>query len=205
MSTLQSAARSFMHEAQGDVNEAKRIARTKLKEDTTFAQMLKPMLVDYAIERILDDLWRSGRADHWQRNIEETDMAPIVASPAARAEVVGPRVLQKGETSQPSAALMGGLHQELELTGYMAFQMPNGTLLGDWQRAHLEQFAKSVIKQGRSTMATGYFLKNVAALLPKNTSRVRDVLTNNDLERVMRQQSLTKAILPNMAALPQGA
>ena len=209
MSTLQSAARSFMYEAEGDLNKAKEIARAKLREDTTFAKMLRPILVEYAIERILDDQWRAGRADHWQRSIEETDMesvaASVVAAPAARAEIIRPRVLQKGETSQPSTALMGGLHQELQLTGHMAFPMPKGTMLGDWQRTHLEEFAAQVISQGRSTMATGYFLKNVAAQLPNRSVRVRDVLTNNDLDRIMRQQNLTKAILPNMAALPQGA
>jgi hypothetical protein len=210
VTTVQSTARALMEEAHFDLTEAKKHARERLKTDPKFAEVVTPLLCEYALDRLLEDVWRSGRAAHWQqamtyaptpvaRRVEDDEDDPIEMEPQPAPSRAQPRTLAKGETSQPSPSLQRALQREL--SGLMAFPMPGGTKFALWESTQLDALGLRAIKQGRATMATGFWFRAVAEIVPKG-KRVCDVLTNNDLERLMRQQGGAKAVLPNGALLP---
>lgn len=193
MSLIQSQALRFMQQAEYDLVLAKRIAHEEVPKDPALLRMLWQQAIDATLENV----WRSGREVHWKRaegvtapNSADQRRVTVPASPAPPQKA--PTVLRKGETSEPSPALMRATSRVL--SGAMLFEMPRGTHIGQWTKAELDALADKVISQSRSGLATGYFFKAVAGMLKRSTDRVCDVLTNNDLERLMRQQGVTHAL-----------
>jgi hypothetical protein len=183
------AATLLMDECDNDVDRAKARARVRLAEPQYEA--LRTVLWHAAIDLEIEQLWRSGR-DVRKRELEH---GPVLVGtpgrqPAMRPKA-GPAVLVKGETSTPNPAMIGALTRSV--AGMLHFEMPGGTMLADWTKRNLLEHGRKVIANGRASMRTGAFFIAVAEMLPKDDSRVGDVLVEADVERLYRQQALLTA------------
>jgi hypothetical protein len=189
---VRAAAAVLMEEADNDVNKAKALARQRLVDKRY--EEIRTVLWQTAIDQEIDQLWRSGRYHRKReaqlgRHIPTPRMTP--PRPVTSLSRQPSQPLTKGETSTPSPAMMSAV--ERHVTGFMCFEMPNGTQLADWTKRNLTDLGRKVISNGRSAMRTGGFFMAVAEMLPKDDSRVADVLVEADLERLYRQQGLLSA------------
>lgn len=175
------AAAVLMDECENDVDRAKTLARQRLAQEAY--EELRTQLWHAAIDQEIDQLWRSSRAIVKR----ETERSTTVFRARSSHTPPSPRVLAKGEVSTPNTDMMAAVNRSIGR--WLAFAMPNGTKLEDWTKQDLRQHGRAVITNGRAAVKTGAFFLAVAEMLPKQESRVGDVLVEADLERLWRQQA----------------
>lgn len=175
------AAAVFMESCDNDVEQAKKLARVRLEEARY--EELRTILWHDAIDVEIDQLWRSGRSVRKREAVSASSefRMPSVTPPLRMA----PQPLGKGEVSTPNPLMMEALGRRV--AGLMHFEMPNGTMLAEWTKRNLVEHARKVISAGESATRTGRWFLAVAEMLPRDTTRVKDVLVEADLERLFRR------------------
>lgn len=156
-------------------------AKTLLIDKIALSQDLQRWAIDYAVETFLSSEWRSGRAARWRADVKAE------SPPEEPAFGGGARVATR---SSPSFEVRRGFAAAVLRAKdvlLMDWEMGPGVRMKDATRPLLQKYAANNEAQSEVMHYRATWYRRVAALLPNDTTPVKAVLREADLEREGRK------------------